>query len=172
MSGSANRLSRSAADSMERQGHGQFPQVLVQGFPADAEFAGQLRFLLARRDAPFQFGNLFTASMTSFGLGRLRCLASAIPSLPFHGSRPARTRRMPITDSIRFAIGESSPVKVRLLTNSMRTPRLVSLNEAAQVIRLRANRSMLCTTTVSPSRTKASSSQAQAAGCRCPTPCR
>jgi hypothetical protein len=51
-----------------------------------------------------------------------------------------------MTDSIRFAIGESSPVKVRLsLTNSMRACAALGqlLYEAAQVIEVGAKRSML-----------------------------
>lgn len=64
-----------------------------------------------------------------------------------------------MTDSIRLAIGESSPVNFSpSLTNSMRTPRCVSpWTMRRRSSRLRASLSMLCTTTVSPSRTKASS---------------
>jgi hypothetical protein len=130
---------------------------LIQGFAADAEFTGQLRFLLARRDSPFQFGNLFTvqgflsASVGSALLGERDAFA-----LPLADQGPLELGER-AHDSIRFAIGESSPVKVRLsLTNSMRTPRS-ALHEAAQVIEVARQRSMLCTTTVSPSRTKASS---------------
>ena len=52
-----------------------------------------------------------------------------------------------MTDSIRFAIGESSPVKVRFsLTNSMRTPRRDSFpTMRRRSSRLRARRSMLWT---------------------------
>ena len=61
-----------------------------------------------------------------------------------------------VTDSIKFAIGESSPVKVRFsLMNVMQIPRLVSRwTRWRRSSRFRASRSMLCTTTVSPSRTK------------------
>lgn len=36
-----------------------FPQVLVQGFAADAEVTGHQGFLVACRNSPFQLGNLF-----------------------------------------------------------------------------------------------------------------
>lgn len=57
-------------------------------------------------------------------------------------------------------MGESSPVKTRLsLTNSTRTPlRVRPWTRARRSSRFRASRSMLCTTTVSPSRANRSSS--------------
>ena len=71
-----------------------------------------------------------------------------------------------------FAIGESSPVNVRLsFANSMRAPRLVrSCTRRRRSSRLRARRSMLCTTTVSPSRTNESSVRVVASVRSCRTP--
>jgi hypothetical protein len=56
-----------------------------------------------------------------------------------------------------FAIGESSPLKPKLsLTNSIRIPRLVNVcTSRRRSSRLRARRSILYTTTVSPSRANA-----------------
>lgn len=57
-------------------------------------------------------------------------------------------------------MGESSPVNTRLsLMNSTRTPlRVRPWTRARKSSRFRASRSMLCITTVSPSRAKRSSS--------------
>jgi hypothetical protein len=43
-----------------------FPQVLVQGFAADAEVTGHQGFLLACRNSPFQLGNLFAVQRDFF----------------------------------------------------------------------------------------------------------
>lgn len=121
-------------------------QVLIQGLPADTKFTCQLRFLFAGGGPLPQLGYLFW---------RQRFLAAPVGSalsgerdafpLPLADQGPLEFGERPMTDSIRFAIGESSPVKVRLsLTNSMRTPRLVSFcTRRRKSSRLRAKRSML-----------------------------
>jgi hypothetical protein len=148
-------------------------QVLVQGFAADAEVTGQLAFCSPPRHA---------VSVRQ-SVHRQRFLAAPVGSALLGQRDASRCRsrikarsnsaKAPMTDSIRFAIGESSPVKVRLLDELDAHAALGQLlYEAAQVIEVARQRSMLCTTTVSPSRTKASSVPARAAGCPCPTPCR
>src|SRR4051794_3801510 len=71
-------------------------------------------------------------------------------------SARSNSAKAPITDNMRLAMGESSPVKERCsLTNSIRTPlpvRVWTIRRRSS--RLRASRSMLWTKTVSPVRTK------------------
>jgi hypothetical protein len=131
-------------------------EVLVEGFAA-AEVAGKAGLLLPRAGPLRQLAGL---------LGRECFPASAVGSAclgqgdPFLLASPITARsnsaKAPMTESNRFARGESSPVKVRFsLTNSIRTPSLVSFcTRDRRSSRFRASRSMLCTTRVSPSRMK------------------
>ena len=100
-------------------------QVLIQGFATDSEFTSQLGLLLASLDTLAQFGNtlrrqgFLPATVGPALLGERDALA-----LPLGIKARSNSANAPITDSIRFAIGESSPVKVKCsLRNSMRTPR-------------------------------------------------
>ena len=74
--------------------------------------------------------------------------------LAFPDRERSNSAKAPMTESIRFAMGESSPVKTRCsLRNSIRTPFLVSFcTSERRSSRFRARRSMLRTTKVSPSR--------------------
>ncbi len=100
-------------------------EVLVEGFPADVELAGKLRLGLAGRRSLPQGSSLLigqgflAAPVRATLLGQGDAL-----TLPLADQGALELSEGPITDSIRLAIGESSPVNTRpSFRNSMRTPR-------------------------------------------------
>ena len=129
------------------------PLILVWGHPADTELSrAGFAFCLpvatrCRSSATLSYESAFLRLRYT-----RRCLAKAIPSRCRSRIRAcSNSAKASLTDSMRFAAGESSPVNVRFsFTNSIRTPRLVRFcTRRRRSSRLRARRSMPCTTTVS-----------------------
>ncbi|MDQ0618181.1 hypothetical protein QFZ33_002205 [Arthrobacter globiformis] len=105
---------------------GQFglAQVLIHRFLADAGVSGEDGFgdaiggPLDRLGRPFRREGLFPPFVDAALLGQ----GDAFP-LPLPNQGAFDSAKAPMTESIRLAMGESSPVKTRLsLTNSTRTP--------------------------------------------------
>ena len=154
---------------------GRGAQVLVDRLATDAELAGQCGFGGAELA-------LWTNCETCASLKDLlrpryapRFLARSMPSR-WRSRIKARSNsaKAPITDRRSVAIAVSSPVKVSCsLTNWTRTPLAVSWRTMLRrSSRFRASRSIECTITVSPSRTKLSMAPSAGAARLCRTHCR
>jgi hypothetical protein len=96
-------------------------EVLVEGFAADAEFPGQAGLLLPRASPPPQLARLLgpeclpASTVGPAGPGQGDPFALAFPD-----RGPFELGEAPMTERIRFAMGESSPVKTRCsLRNSI-----------------------------------------------------
>lgn len=86
------------------------------------------KVLIACRDSLFQLGNLFAVQrFLSSPVGTALLGQHDSLALAFADQCALELRKAPMTDSIKLAIGESSPVNASpSLTNSIRTPRCVS----------------------------------------------
>lgn len=141
--------------------HSCLTEVLADGFPVDSVVTCKDDFRDAIAGGVDEFGRplrcerLLPALVDAALLGQGNAFALAFPA-----QGPLEVGEGTHDGSIRFAMGESSPVKTGCsLRNSNCTPRYVSpWTSARRSSRFRARRSMLCTTTVSPSRTNRSSS--------------
>jgi len=137
-------------------------QVLVDGLPADPELEGQRGLRGAVGDPRPQLRDLLGVQGPGPGPGaagrRCACGPARCLRVGPSGSVSARTRRTPPSPPAAASPSRSSPVKVSCsFRNCTRTPRTVRVRtRARRSSRLRARRSIECTRTVSPSRTKAS----------------
>ena len=95
-------------------------EVLVEGFPADVELAGKLRLGLAGRRSLPQGSSLLIGQGFLCGPGtRHAAWQGDALTLPLADQGALELSEGPITDSIRLAIGESSPVNTEALLQEL-----------------------------------------------------